>query len=107
MDNHKAVDITYNKPIGGSGELQRFEHSDRTIIPTRIPTNNIKALDVTGLNEDEVKELEVRVAEYAQYREAILAASFSFEDWSEITYGPATNGNIKWRTFDKDGIFAR
>lgn len=104
LKNHEAVDITYSKPVGESGEINRFETSDRTIIPTRLPTNNFKALEVTGLTESEVSDMERQLAEYASYYEAIVGTIFSFEDWISLTYGEGADEKVKWRTFNKDGI---
>lgn len=107
LENHKAVDITYNKRVGGSGELKRFEITDRTIIPTHLPTDSFKALDVTGLTESDVSVMEKQLAEYAEYYEAVVNTVFSFEDWISLTYGEGADENVKWRTFNKEGITNR
>lgn len=107
LKNHKAVDITYSKPVGGSGELRRFERTDRTIIPTQLPSNNFKALDVSELNEAEISDMERQLTEYASYYDAIVNTIFSFEDWLSITYGDDADTKVKWRTFDKNGIVNR
>lgn len=98
---HEAVDVTYTKMIGASGEMQRMDMSDRTIIPTIIPPTNIKALDVTGLSKDEIATMETRLGEYADYYNAVANTIFSFDDWLELTYQQT---GAKWRSFNKDGL---
>ena len=98
---HEAVDVTYTKMVGGSGQLNRIASSVRTIIPTIIPPANIKALDVTGLTEAEISALEIQLAEYAEYYNAVANTIFSFDDWRELTYQQT---GAKWRTFNKDGL---
>ena len=101
LTQHKAVDIKYTKMVGGSGELNRLNESDRTIIPTILPTSTVKALDVTGLSKDDVAVLETRLKEYSDYYNAVANTIFSFDDWLELTYHQT---GVKWRTFHQDGI---
>lgn len=101
LTQHKAVNIKYTKIVGGSGQLNRLNESDRTIIPTILPVSTVKALDVTGLSEDEIATFEKQLKEYSEYHNAVVNTIFSFDDWLELTYHKT---GVKWRTFHQDGI---
>lgn len=103
---HKATDVKYTKDIGGSGELPRFEHTDRTIIPTYIPAPNIKAIDVTDMSEEQIALLESRLAEYAEYYETAVKTIFSFNTWLEHTHQELAD-DLKWRTFKQSNLTER
>jgi len=102
LTKHKAANIVYTKEVGGSGDINRFEETKRTIIPTFIPPTNVKALDVTGFSKDEVVVLEDRLNEYADYYKTAVKTIFSFDDWLAQTHQETTE--VKWRTFKQDGI---
>jgi len=92
----KATKVEYTK---ASGEV-----SERVIIPTFVPSKNVKALDVTTLSESDQKELEALLAQYAEYYELMQSRIYSFGDWLEQT-SPATDKSLlKWRTFKLDNL---
>ena len=105
LKQHEAADISYSKDVGGSGQLKRFEHTDRKIIPTFIPPENIKAIDVTGMSDGDVTRLECRLAEYAEYYKVAVKTIYSFNDWMEHTQ--QEYADLKWRTFKQSGITER
>ena len=89
--------IRYTKINESSGSLDRFETTERTIIPTFVPKPNIKAIDVTDLPEDERTELQTLLNEYNEYVQERHKAVFSFEDWA--SHSKNKDVSVKWRTF--------
>lgn len=92
-------------------EYTRKDHTNggkRTIIPTFIPTQAMKAVDVTGLSEEEQKEVLSLLKEYSAYYEAAMQRVFSFEDWLTHTTGMSESSlpEVKWRTFLLDSTKA-
>jgi isopentenyldiphosphate isomerase len=78
------------------------EITERVIIPAFVPSNNIKAIDVTDLPGDERVALLDWVNQYAEYKKNFLKTMFNFEDWVEQTQGVKVEP--KWRTFTQDRI---
>jgi hypothetical protein len=81
----------------GSGE-----QTDRVVIPTQVPNDCVKAIDVTDLSVSERQEMEKIVSLYNDYTDLQFKKIFSFEDFSE----QVTNNRVepKWRTFKITGI---
>jgi len=96
MNLYEMVDVAYTKNSSG-------EKTDRVIIPTQIPTKNIKAIDVTHLSEAERSRIENMYKEYVLYYTLAVERLFNFEEWMEHTTYPSDQP-IKWRTFIKDNI---
>lgn len=88
------ANIRYTKNTGSKSEV-----TDRSIIPTSVPTN-IKALDVTGLPEHLREKVADAYKEYTDYINQLIKTAFSFEDWVEHTRGIEITP--KWRTFKPD-----
>ena len=84
------------------GEMDCCSTSERYIVPTFLPTENIKAIDVTNLSDDERATLIEQLNEYSEYVGTQRKAMFSFEDWVEHT----TNyeRSVKWRTFKQSQV---
>lgn len=74
----------------------RNEESERYIIPTTIP-GNVKALDVTELEESERRDVNVAYQQYAEYLDQHMRTAYSFEEWCEQVRGKEISP--KWRTF--------
>jgi len=89
--------IRYTKSNDKSGSMNRFEITERTIIPTFVPKPNIKAIDVTDLTEDQQNEMVTLLAEYNEYVVSVSKTIFKFEDWMEQTKSMYVEP--KWRTF--------
>jgi hypothetical protein len=101
MKQNKVAHVEYTRATNlGSGK--EGEVSDRYIIPTFIPQDNIKALDVTELTEDQRNEMQDLWEQYQAYYTAAVTALFDFETWVEHS----TNKKVtpKWRTFKKGNI---
>lgn len=76
-----------------------LEESERTIIQTTKVPENIKAIDVSDLTEDQVEKLLVLLDEYDQYINNHLKTAFSFENWVEMKDIDDVP-QVKWRTFN-------
>lgn len=97
MKKSKLTEISYTRTtdIGGT----KGEVTHRYIIPTTLPINNIKALDVTELPSDDMLLLERLYQEYTEYVEQQLSTMFDFNDWVQHTQNIDISSKIKWRTF--------
>lgn len=73
------------------------EITERVIIPTYVPDQNVAAIDVTGLPEQEVTAMLELYKEYSAYVEQARKTIFTFEDWANHTKGGEINA--KWRKF--------
>lgn len=80
--------------------------SDRTIIPTFVPRTNIKAIDVSDLNEEERVVMLQQLLDYQEYVAAVTKTIFSFDNWRDHTKPDNETADIspKWRTFKIDKI---
>lgn len=89
MKELELTHIEYVKEDGNS--------TDRFIIPTALPTSNIKAIDVTPLTEEDRARVGVLYKEYREYVQQSLDRLFKFEDWIEHTRNETVE--VNWRTF--------
>ena len=95
MKLHEPASIRYTNKLA-------TESTERTIIPTSIPTTTVKAIDVSGLSKDEVSEVVNTLVEYKQYYQSQKQRIFSFEDWVDHT--GKNIKPVKWRTFIANNI---
>lgn len=102
--------ILYTKEIDGKPEV-----TERFIVPTTIPKSNIKAIDVSEMNDEQREILVEYHKEYQEYYKAQIKRIFSFEDWIDATYPNSifselisfreeSRAEIKHRTFKIDNI---
>jgi len=101
LKERQVQKIRYTKVNDNSGSMDRFEVTERTIIPTFIPKTNVKALDVTDLATEQQDEMAEALKAYNKYvvdRSKVIA---KFEVWYEQTNGKSPP-EIKWRTFKTD-----
>jgi hypothetical protein len=97
ITSHKVSTIRYTKDTG--------ETTARTIIPTFVPHQNIKAVDVTDLSADDTERMEVLVREYYEdYLEARKATTFTLEDWLHATGELDMSSKVKYRTFKMKNV---
>lgn len=88
--------VRYTKEV--SPRNDRTEVTERVIIPTRLPRpQNIKALDVTALSDEERKSLEAAWEAYGDYISIAMRALFTFENFCDHT--SIEIPEVKWRTF--------
>lgn len=76
--------------------------TERVIVPTFVPNDTIKAIDVTELSTDEAADMVEALREYSEYYENATKTLFKFEDW--ITHVGRKTGTPKWRSFIKQNI---
>ncbi len=101
--NHLAhVRYTKSTDLGG----RKGEVTDQVIIPTYIPGDAIKALDVSHLSETQALEIQQLQQEYIEYVEAKMKTIYSFEDWIDHTQirNVAAKANLKYRTFKSENL---
>lgn len=72
------------------------------IIPTRVPSAHITAIDVGHLSEAEVVQLAQLQRDYKEYVANFLSTMFKFEDWVEQTTG--IRPDVKWRTYKVENV---
>ena len=99
MQQSKLTTIRYKKFVEESDTLQIAEKSERVIVPAIIP-GNIKAIDVTDLNDGEQQEMCDLYEEYSEYFNNHQKRAYSFEDWASHTM--QRDISPKWRTFKPD-----
>lgn len=84
------TNILYQKTDGAPAE-KKF------ILPIRIPSHLVYAVDLDGLSEQEVEDLVQLHVDHQQYIDGIIKSAFKFEDWVEHTTG--TRPTVKWRSY--------
>jgi len=85
---HTVQKITYKKSAA--------DISERYIVPVSVP-GNIKALDVSDLDEEKRSEVGEYCKEYNEYLKQHMKQAFSFEDW--LAHTQNVDFRAKWRTF--------
>ena len=104
--NHLAhVRYTKTTHFGGTS---KGEVTERVILPTYIPSDSVKALDVSAYTEADALLLQSLAKEYAEYVELQMNRVFNFEDWidhsygakiSSPTYAAIKRNGLQYRTF--------
>lgn len=103
MKTGEVFQIRYEKATDlGSGNVG--EVTERAIVPTNIPSENVKALDVTDLSANDREQMKNLYEEYQKYYKQQVSTIFNFEDWLTHTGHDRDVPNIKWRTFRKQNI---
>lgn len=91
LEKHKLYEVEYTK-------LDKSETTQRKIIPTFVPSPNVKAIDVSELSESEAEQMRQNLVEYSKYYEQAAKNIYSFEDWLSHT-SRRVSKPPKWRTF--------
>ncbi len=73
--------------------------SNRVIIPSHVPSNIIRGIDVTELDQEARDLLLSRWDEYQAYRKQQMSTICSFEQFQEQQF-PLHEQPVKWRSFD-------
>jgi len=84
------VDIVYESET-------KKEVSKRTVIPTFVPRQTMKSIDVSELSLGEQVEMQALYREYTKYYDDFIINAFNFETWVEHTKGKTIAP--KWRAF--------
>lgn len=97
IEKNKQYKIDYVKANG--------EATQREIIPLNESPKNIKALDITGLDESQKQFVLDTQTDYQAYVTQFLTTMFDFETWFEHTAATPFPENLrKYRTFTVDKI---
>lgn len=97
--NHLShIRYTRTTDLGGV----KGEKTDRVVIPTYIPGDAVKALDVSHLKEQEAFEIQRLHDDYVSYVEGKMKTIFSFEDWIDHTQTKTVD--LKYRTFKSENL---
>ena len=86
----------------------RYENStgsvtERVVIPLSVPSDTMKAIDVSELGIAEREEMQGWANGYGEYLAAQRQRTYSFEDWVEHTTSVGISPP-KWRTFAMSGV---
>lgn len=73
--------------------------SNRVIIPSFVPKQNVTAIDVTDLSDTERDDVLHQWNEYQAYKKQQMSQLFTFDHFIEQTF-PLSEVKAKWRTFD-------
>lgn len=93
----KAREITVVEYTNRNGE-----DTVRTILPTYVPEKNIKAIDVTSMDDEQRECLRQLFVEYTDYVDQHINKMFNFEDWVEHVANERLS--LKWRTFKPENL---
>lgn len=89
------IEYTRSTDLGGGN---KGDVTDRHIIPTFIPKDFIKAIDVTELDDDERDNIQQLWEGYQEYYQNAVQTLFDFDQWVEHTTSQEPV-ELKWRTF--------
>jgi len=95
MKENTITHIKYTKQTKNKDEV-----TERFIIPSFIPKQNIKAMDVTDCDDSSRQNLEDLLKDYSKFYSLHMSNIPSFTNWMEQTNGViVSEDDIKWRTF--------
>src|SRR5277367_5074748 len=98
LKQNSLAHVRYTKTTDlGSGK--KGEITERVILPTYIPGDAVKALDLSHVSEAEALNIQDLAKEYAQYVEDKMNTILNFEDWISHTRGAVSMSDLKYRTF--------
>ena len=78
------------------------EQTNRQIISTTHILENIKAVDVTNLTDQDKQDVLQKYNDYTMYKQHALSKLFNFSEW--ITHTTGEKVDLKWRTFKINNI---
>lgn len=94
LTESQITSIIYEKDGG--------DKSARVIIPTAVPKDLIRAIDVSELDPAEREKLVQLYKEYKEYTAGFMKTMFSFENWASQTH--QVEIKPKWRAFKVSGL---
>jgi hypothetical protein len=74
----------------------------RVILPVSLPSDLIRAIDLSDVEPAERERIAKLHAEYREYRDRMMSTMFNFETWVEHTTGDKIEP--KWRAFKQSGL---
>lgn len=84
--------------------LSKGEKKDRTVIPSFVPTDNVKAIDVSDLTPELQQQIVQLRNEYNEYVASVMQNLPTFEQYVKTVDQGFNTNDIKWRTFKIDHI---
>lgn len=93
VENEIAT-IVYEKDSGDT--------SARVIVPTQVPKDLVRAIDVSELDPAQRAEIAEMYVEYKKYVSTFMENMFNFETWVEHTHNKEIKP--KWRAFKVSGL---
>lgn len=102
LKTNRLAHIRYTRATDFGGGT-KGEVTDRVIIPTYIPGEAVKALDVSDYSEKDALTLQTLAQEYNEYVENKMRTVFSFEDWIDHTYGSKMSSPV-YEAIQKNGL---
>lgn len=90
--------------IGEISEIYVRSMGTITIIPTDIPLDNVKALNVSSCNQQERQIIKNMCSEYQNYLNEHISKAFNFEEWIEQSYPSFDVNNVKWIKINKTDL---
>lgn len=78
------------------------ERTSRVIIPTSVPKDIVRGIDVDELDPGERNVMLELYNQYREYTQQYVANMFNFENWVEHTTGKEVKP--KWRAFKVSGL---
>lgn len=91
---NEITSIVYEKESGDT--------SARVILPTQVPKDLIRAIDLSELDPAQRAELAQMYVEYKEYVSTYMEKMFNFETWAEHTQNKEIKP--KWRAFKVSGL---
>lgn len=83
LTENKLTTILYEKLNG--------ENTARVIIPTKVPADQITAIDVSDLTPIERERVQRMYEEYSEYVKTHMSTMFKFNEWIDHTYGESVD----------------
>ncbi len=96
MKLHLPSNIQYSKSAD--------DVTERTIIPTSIPTKVVAAIDASDLTDAEIEVVCDEYVRYDNYRKRHMSMLFNFNDWIEHTNSSVDVATLKYRSFSPTKI---
>lgn len=96
LKKSQVAQITYEKDSKGG------EPTSRTVIPTYVPGDFVRAVDITELSQEQQDKMVDLYQQYQRYCDMFMSTMFNFETWLEHTRN--TYIKPKWRTFKPDKL---
>lgn len=97
LTENQITTIVYNNE-------NKKETTTRVVIPTSIPKDTVRAIDVDDLSPADRVEMQELYSEYRDYTTGFMATMFNFEDWVEHSKGKKVQP--KWRAFKQSGLLS-
>lgn len=82
--------------------VNKGETTSRVVIPTSVPKDVVRAIDVDVLTAAERTDLLEMLLEYREYTKVYMDGMFNFETWAE--HAKNRKLQVNWRSFKVSGL---